>query len=207
MSSVLLNLLGALGDVAKLLHFGIHDALRHVLLTKSLGELLLRDTPWVLVGVTVAVPLGACSASELVGGYPHALLVSAGGEIQLIFYLTEPVLGGDGVIVGGVESRRPQLEKTLQLPLEVIGRTPVAVKHPLSQCLQEAGLAVHHLRQLWWWWRRRRRFSFRMLGGTHPQCRLLWCRLLPDTEGNFPASSTASTTTMGHRRGGKRAVV
>jgi hypothetical protein len=117
MSSVLLNLLRALGDVAKLLHLGIHDALSHVLLTKSLGELLLRDTPRVLVGVAVAVPPCACNAYELVGGYPHALLVSVGGEVQLLFHLTEPVLSGDGVIVGSVKSRRPQLEKTFQLPL------------------------------------------------------------------------------------------
>jgi hypothetical protein len=41
-----------------------------------------------------------------------------------------------------------------------------------------------------------------MLGGTRPQC-----RLLPNTEGDSLVSSTASTTTMGHRRGGKRAVV
>jgi hypothetical protein len=102
-----------------------------------------------------------------VGGYPHALLVSAGGEVQLVFHLTELVLSGDGFIIDGVESRRPQLEKTLQLPLEVIGRNPVAMKHSLSQCLQEAGLAVHHLRQLWWWWRRWC-FSSKMLGGTRP---------------------------------------
>jgi hypothetical protein len=81
----------------------------------------------------------------------------------------------------------------------------VAVNHSLSQCLQEVGLAVHHLRQLWWW--RRRCFSSKMLGGTRPQCRFLWCRLLPNTEGNSPVSSMASTTTTGHRRGGKRAVV
>jgi hypothetical protein len=44
-SGVLLNLLGALGDVAKLLHLGIHDTFRHVLLTEGLGEFLPRDTP------------------------------------------------------------------------------------------------------------------------------------------------------------------
>jgi hypothetical protein len=80
-SSVLLNLLGALGDVVKLLHLGIHDSLRHVLLTKSLGELLPRDTPQVLVGVAVAVPPCTCNTSDLVGSYPHELLVSAGGEV------------------------------------------------------------------------------------------------------------------------------
>jgi hypothetical protein len=81
----------------------------------------------------------------------------------------------------------------------------MAVKHSLSQCLQEAGLAVHHLRQLWWW-QRRWCSSSKMLGDTRPQCRLLWCGLLPDTEGNSPASM-ATTTTIGHRHGGKRAVV
>jgi hypothetical protein len=80
-SSVLLNLLGALRDVAKLLHLGIHDAFKHVLLTEGLGELLPRDTPRVLVGIVVVVPSCTCSASELVGGYPHALLISAGGEV------------------------------------------------------------------------------------------------------------------------------
>jgi hypothetical protein len=39
-SGVVLNLLGALGDVAKLLHLGIHDTLRYVVLTEGLSELL-----------------------------------------------------------------------------------------------------------------------------------------------------------------------
>jgi hypothetical protein len=38
----------------KLLHLGIHDTFRNVLLTEGLGELLPRDTPRVLVGVAVA---------------------------------------------------------------------------------------------------------------------------------------------------------
>jgi hypothetical protein len=41
-SGVLLNLLGALGDVAKLLHLGIF---RHMVFMEGLGELLPRDTP------------------------------------------------------------------------------------------------------------------------------------------------------------------
>jgi hypothetical protein len=61
----------------------------------------------------------------------------------------EPILGGDGVVLSSVESRGSQLEETLQLSLEVIRRTPVVVKHSLSQRLQEMGLMVHHLRQLW----------------------------------------------------------
>jgi hypothetical protein len=77
-----------------------------VVLTKGLSELLPRDTPRVLVGITVAVPPCTWSASELVGGDPHTLIVSAGGEVHLLLHLTEPVLSGDGVIVGGVESRR-----------------------------------------------------------------------------------------------------
>jgi hypothetical protein len=136
-----------------------------------------------------------CSASELVGGYPHALLVSAGGEVQLLFHLMELVLSSDGVIVGGDESRRPQLEETLQLPLEVIWRTPMMVKHPLSQCIQETGLAVHHLRQLWW---RRRRCSFsKLLGGIHTQC-----GLLPGSKGSSSTSSMATAMTTCHRCGG-----
>jgi hypothetical protein len=70
-SGVLLNLLGALGDVVELLHLGIHDTIRHVVLIEDLGELLLRDTPRVLVGIAVAVPPCACSADELVGSNPH----------------------------------------------------------------------------------------------------------------------------------------
>jgi len=131
-SGVLLNPLGALGDVAELLHLGIHDTFGHVVLTEGLSELLPRDTPRVLMGISIAIPPCACSASELVGGDPHTLFVSAGGEVQLLLHLTEPVLSGDGVVVGGVESRRPQLEETLQLPLEVIWRTPMVVKHPLT---------------------------------------------------------------------------
>jgi hypothetical protein len=44
-SGVLPNLLGSLGDVVKLLHLGIHDTFRNVLLTEGLSELLPRDTP------------------------------------------------------------------------------------------------------------------------------------------------------------------
>jgi hypothetical protein len=43
----------------------------------------------------------------------HTLLVSAGGEVQLLLDLSQPVLGGDGIIVGVVEGRGSQLEKTL----------------------------------------------------------------------------------------------
>jgi hypothetical protein len=77
----------------------------------------------------------------------------------------------------------------------------VAVKHPLSQRLQEVGLAVHHLRQLWW---RRWRWcsSSKLPGGTRPQC-----GLLPSTEGSSPGSSTATAMTTGHGHRGKRAVV
>jgi hypothetical protein len=83
----------------------------------------------------------------------------------------------------------------------------MVVKHPLSQCLQEAGLAVHHLRQLWWWRQRWWCSSSKLLGGIRTQCGLLWCRLLPGTEGSSPASSTAMAMTMGHRRGGEQVVV
>ena len=38
--SVLLDLLGSLGNVVKLFHFGIHHALGHVVLTEGFGELL-----------------------------------------------------------------------------------------------------------------------------------------------------------------------
>jgi hypothetical protein len=53
-------------------------------------------------------------------GYSHTLLVSAGGEVQLLLDLPQLVLGSDGVIIGIVEGRRPQLKEALQLPLEVI---------------------------------------------------------------------------------------
>ena len=36
---VLLDLLGSLGNIAELFHFGIHHALRHVVLTKGFDEL------------------------------------------------------------------------------------------------------------------------------------------------------------------------
>jgi hypothetical protein len=68
-------------------------------------------------------------------GYSHTLLVSAGGEVQLLLDLLQPILGDDGVIVGVVEGRGPQLEETLQLPLEVIQLPSVAVKDSLSQSL------------------------------------------------------------------------
>jgi hypothetical protein len=48
-SGVLLNLLGALGDVVELLHLGIHDTLRHVVLIEDLGELpqeILPGSSW-----------------------------------------------------------------------------------------------------------------------------------------------------------------
>jgi hypothetical protein len=62
-----------------------------------------------------------------VSGDSHTLLISAGSEVQLLLDLPQPVLGGDGIIVGVVEGRGPQLEKTLQLPLEVIRLPSMAV--------------------------------------------------------------------------------
>ena len=37
---ILLDLLGSLGNVAELFHFGIHHALRHVVFVEGFGELL-----------------------------------------------------------------------------------------------------------------------------------------------------------------------
>ena len=62
------------------------------------------------------------------------------------------VLGSNGVIVRAVEGRVPQLEEIVQLPLEIIGRSTIVAQQPLSQCLYEMCLAVHHLSQKWWWW-------------------------------------------------------
>ena len=109
---VLLDLLGSLGNVVELFHFGIHHALGHVVLAEGFSELLLRDVHGVSVGVTVTVPPCACSASELVGGDPHALLISAGGEVHLLLHLTQLVLCGDGSSselskVGGLSFRKP----------------------------------------------------------------------------------------------------
>jgi hypothetical protein len=132
---VLLHLQSALGEVVELLYLDMHDALGHMVLTKGLSELFPRDAPRVIMGVTVAIPPSVRNTSELVSGDSHTLLVSVGGEVQLLLDLLQPVLGGDGVIVGIVEGRGPQLEEALQLPLEVIRLTPVAVKDSLSQCL------------------------------------------------------------------------
>ena len=76
---VLLYLLGSLTNVVELFHFGIHHALRHVVLTEGFGELLLRDVHRVSMGVTVAVPPCTCSAGELVGCDSNTLLIGAGG--------------------------------------------------------------------------------------------------------------------------------
>jgi hypothetical protein len=125
----------------------------------------------------------------------------------------KPVLGGDGVIVGSVEGRGPQLEEALQLPLEVIWLTPMVVKHPLSQRLQEVGLAVHHLCQLWWWrWRCCIHTGLvvptsRLLNGGLLQCGLLGDGLLHGSKKSSPATSAATTTTTTHGHGGRRAVV
>jgi hypothetical protein len=110
-SGILLYLLSALGDVAELLHLGVHDTLRYMLLTERLSELSPGYAPRVLVGVTVAVPPCACSASELVSGNSHTLLISASGEVQLLLDLTQPVFGGNGIIISTVKRRRPQLEE------------------------------------------------------------------------------------------------
>jgi hypothetical protein len=59
-----------------------------MVLTEGLGELLLGYAPEVLVGVIVVVPPCACSASELVGGDSHTLLVRASGKVQLLLHLT-----------------------------------------------------------------------------------------------------------------------
>jgi hypothetical protein len=65
----------------KLLHLGIHDTLGHMVLVESLSELLPRDAPKVVMGITVAIPLCARSASELVSSDSHTLLISAGDEV------------------------------------------------------------------------------------------------------------------------------
>jgi hypothetical protein len=50
-SGVFLHLQSPLGEVAELLHFGIHDALGHVVLTEGLSELRPGDAPGVIVGI------------------------------------------------------------------------------------------------------------------------------------------------------------
>jgi hypothetical protein len=120
LGGVLLHLQSPLGEVVELLHFGIHDALRHMVLAEGLSELFPQDAHGVIVGIIVAVPPSARSASELVIGDSHTLLINADGEVQLLLDLPQPVLGGDGVIVGIVEGRGPQIKEALQQPLEVI---------------------------------------------------------------------------------------
>jgi hypothetical protein len=96
----------------KLLHLGIQDTFRNMLLIEGLGELLPRDTPRVLVGVTVAIPPCACSASELVGSDPHTLLISAGGESSFFSISRSQSLAAMGSSsavskVGGLSLRKP----------------------------------------------------------------------------------------------------
>ena len=78
---VFLDLLGSLGNVEELFHFGIHHTLGHMVLTEGFGELLPCDVRGVSVGVTVAVPLRTCGASELVGCDSNTLLVGASGLV------------------------------------------------------------------------------------------------------------------------------
>ena len=79
MVGILLDLLGSLGNVVKLFHFGIHHALGHVVLAEGFSELLLRDVHRVSMGVTVAVPPCMCGASKLVGYDSNTLLIRASG--------------------------------------------------------------------------------------------------------------------------------
>jgi hypothetical protein len=102
--------------------------------------------------------------------------------------------------------------------------TPMVMKHSLSQCLQKAGLVVHHLRQLWWWrwwWcvSTRHDILSPRLGGSSPTSRLSGSclpsglhgdRLLHGSESDErspTASSTATAMSIAHGHGGKRAVV
>jgi hypothetical protein len=133
---VLLDPLRTLGDVTELVRLGVHGTLRNVVLTELRGELIPRDVRGVVVGVAVAVPPSACSARELVSGDPNTLLVGASGQVEFLLHLSKPVLGSDGIAVGTIEGRGPELEKALQLPLEVVLLTSMAVHHVPRQGLQ-----------------------------------------------------------------------
>ena len=78
---VLLDLLGSLRNVVEFFHFGIHHALRHVVLAEGFGELLPRDVRGVSMGVIVAIPPCTCGTSELVGYDSNTLLIEGSGYV------------------------------------------------------------------------------------------------------------------------------
>jgi len=119
---IVLDLLSSLRDATEL-HLGIHDTLKDMLLMECLGEVSLRYALEVVMGIIVSIPPCACSVVELVGSNSHAILISVGGEVQLLLDLAQRVLSGDGVVISTVKSRNPQLEEALQLPLKVIEQT------------------------------------------------------------------------------------
>jgi len=69
-----------------------------------------------------------------VGGNSNTLLIGASGQVKLLLDLTQLVFYDDGV-VGTIEGRGPQLQETLKLPLEVDGRSTMAMAQAFSQGL------------------------------------------------------------------------
>ena len=59
------------------------------------------------MGVTETVPPGACYTCELVCGSSNTLIVGKSGEIKLLLYLLEPVIGYKRVRVGAIIGRWP----------------------------------------------------------------------------------------------------
>ena len=105
------------------------------------------------MGITETVPLGTCCTYELVCGSSNTLIIGEGGEVELLFHLLEPIIGYKRVRVGAIIGRWPQLQKSHQLPLEVILLTSLATVCSIYKSCKKLGLLRHHLYQVrWWWW-------------------------------------------------------
>jgi hypothetical protein len=69
----------------------------------------------------------------MMSGDSHTLLINAGGEVQLLLDLSQPVLGGDGVIVGVVEGRGLSLRKPSNFLWKKFGCPPWRWRIPLAR--------------------------------------------------------------------------
>ena len=106
------------------------------------------------MGITETVPPSACCTYELVCGSSNTLIVGESSEVKLLLYFLEPVIGYQRVRVGAIIGGWPYLQKSFQLPLEVILLTSLATVCSIYKSCKKLGLLRHRLcHGRWWWWR------------------------------------------------------
>ena len=94
--------------------------------------------------VSETIPPSACCTCELVCGSSNTLIVGESSEVKLLLHLLEPVIGYKRVRVGAIIGGWPQLQKSFQLPLEVILLTSLATVCSINKGCKKLGLLRHH---------------------------------------------------------------